>query len=181
MTRRIESHWNILGIATLLMIAVPWLLLSRQPETPPEKPELLITKVKPQEITSADMALEKPIFSPERKQLALADGMLADAQAASDVPDEAVAQQAPAPTLVGVVSKRRGKTVAIVKGQDGSAQTLSPGQNIDGWRLLRVGKSGAKFSSSSGTVDVALDFTNKAIGGPAVPAGEPNLTENPVE
>jgi len=168
MRSRIDNHWIILGVAALLMVAVPWILLSRQPEAPLEKPPLVITKVKPQDIVNADMALQKPVFNPERSPLTAAEKMMASREIDPAMPEEA-AQQAPAPTLVGVVSKRHGKAVAIVKGQDGSSQTLSPGQNIDGWRLVRVGKSSARFASNNGPVDVNLDFSNKAIGGPNTP------------
>ncbi|MEP2990033.1 MAG: hypothetical protein ABJN65_01175 [Parasphingorhabdus sp.] len=178
MSYRIERHWIILGVAAVFMIGVPWLLLSREPEAPPEKQPLIVSKVQSQEIVSADISLQKPIFNAERKPFT---DTMARAENLEDV-EEALPQQAPAPTLVGVVSKRRGKAVAIVKGQDGTAQTLSPGQNIDGWRLVSVGKSGARFASSSGPVDVNLDFANKAIGGPvALSQTEPDPVENPIE
>lgn len=181
MIRNIDRNWIILGVVAAMMIAVPWFSLSRQPKAPPERPPLLITKVTAQEIVSIDRLIQKPIFNAERAPLAFADEQMADAEEA--MPLEAAPQQAPAPTLVGVVSKRRGKAVAIVKGQDGAAQTLSPGQNIDGWRLVSVGKSSARFASTNGVSSINLDFSNKAIGGPETSSApnEPDPVENPSE
>ncbi len=183
MISRIDKYWLILGVTALMMIGVPWWLLSHQPEQIPNTPPLYVTKIKPQEIVAVDVLTQKPIFNAERAPLAFMEEQQAQADMAAEVPEETAPEAAPAPTLVGLVSKRRGKSVAIVKSGDGETKTMSPGQAIDGWRLVSVGKSGARFASAGTQINVSLDFSNKAIGGPAA---EPTpkdveILENPNE
>lgn len=171
MIARIDRNWIVLGFCAVLMIAVPWWLLSREP-TDIQKPEpLMITKIRPQEIAEISALTRKPIFNPERAPLAFADEMMADAD---DPALEAQPQSAPAPTLVGLVSRRRGKSVAIVKNANGETKTLTPGQSSDGWQLVAVGKTNARFSSNGEQISINLDFGNKALGGPAE---RPSTTE----
>ncbi len=173
MIARIDRNWIVLGFCALLMIAVPWWLLSREP-VDIQKPEpLMITKIRPQEIANISALTQKPIFNSERAPLAFADEMMAAADnLAADTPP----QSAPAPTLVGLVSRRRGKSAAIVKNANGETKTLTPGQSSDGWQLVAVGKANAQFSSNGEQISVGLDFGNKALGGPA---GAPAITQEP--
>lgn len=177
MIARLDRNWIILGVCALALIIVPWWLLSREP-TDVRLPEpLMITKVHPQEIAAISALTQKPIFNPERAPLAFADEMMA---AADDAGDDAQPQSAPAPTLVGLVSRRRGKSVAIVKNANGETKTLTPGQSSDGWQLVAVGKSNARFSSNGEQISINLDFANKALGGPAgaaVTTQESNMGE----
>ncbi len=164
MIQRIDRNWTILGLAAVLMIAIPWWLLSREPEDIPSAPPLLITEVQPQEIAQMSALTEKPIFNPERAPLSFAGEMAEDEALLAD--EEAAPQAMPKPTLVGLVSRRRGKSVAIVKTSEGQTKTLAPGESADGWKLLAVGKTNARFSSGGEQVSISLDFSNKAIGGP---------------
>lgn len=171
MIARLDRNWIILGFCAVLMIVVPWWLLSREP-TDIRLPEpLIITQVRPQEIATLSALAQKPIFNPERAPLAFADEMMANV---GDVAVEAQPQAAPAPTLVGLISRRRGKSVAIVKNANGETKTLTPGQSSDGWQLIAVGKTNARFSSNGEQISINLDFGNKALGGPA---GAPVTTE----
>ena len=170
MIARLDRNWIILGLSALLMVLVPWWLLSREP-TDIQKPEpLMITKVRPQEIAALSALAQKPIFNPERAPLAFADEMMAADESAA----EAQPQTAPTPTLVGLVSRRRGKSVAIIKNANGETTTLSPGQSSDGWQLVAVGRTNARFSFNGEQISINLDFGNKALGGPA---GAPVTTQ----
>lgn len=171
MIARLDRNWIILGLCALLMIAVPWWLLSREPEDIQKPEPLMITKVHPQEIVNISALTQKPIFNPERAPLAFADEMMA---AADDPAADAQPQSAPAPTLVGLVSRRRGKSAAIVKNANGETKTLTPGESSDGWQLVAVGTSDARFSSNGEQISINLDFGNKALGGPS---GAPSATE----
>jgi hypothetical protein len=171
MIARIDRNWIILGLSALAMVAAPWWLLSREPADIPKAEPLMITKVHPREIATLSALTQKPIFNPERAPLAFADEMMA---AADDTAVDPQVQSAPAPTLVGLVSRRRGKSVAIVKNANGETKTLTPGQSSDGWQLVAVGKSDARFSSNGEQISINLDFGNKALGGPA---GRPGATE----
>lgn len=164
MIARVDRNWVILGVCALLMVVVPWWLLSREPADIRVPEPLMITKLRPQEIAALSALAEKPIFNPERAPLAFADEMMA---AADENMAEAQPQAAPAPTLVGLVSRRRGKSVAIVKNANGETKTLTPGQSSDGWQLIAVGKTNARFSSNGEQISINLDFGNKALGGPA--------------
>lgn len=164
MIPNIDKNWLFLGLSALLMIAVPWWLLSRQPENIPAVQPLFITKVKPQEIVQISALTDKPIFNAERAPLSFAGEMVEDEALLAG--QEAAPQAMPKPTLVGLVSRRRGKSVAIVKDSDGQTKTLAPGQSADGWKLVSVGKTNARFSSAGELVNIGLDYSNKAIGGP---------------
>lgn len=163
MMERINKSWLILCLSAAMMIGVPWWLLSAQPEEIPEPAPLVITKVKPQEIATVKALIEKPIFNAQRAPQAFADQIMAENIQAA----EEAQQAAPAPTLVGLVSRKRGKSVAIIKDSDGQTKTLAPGQSADGWQLLSVSRTNARFASAGTEISVALDFSNKAIGGPS--------------
>lgn len=163
MIERIDKNWLVLGVSAALMISVPWWLLSREPEEIQKSEPLLITKVTPQEIVTLNALVEKPIFNAQRAPQAFAGEMTAEALQETEVAQQA----APAPTLVGLVSRRRGKSVAIVKDSEGQTKTLAPGQSADGWQLLSVSRTNARFASAGTEISVALDFGNKAIGGPS--------------
>ncbi|GAA0463929.1 hypothetical protein GCM10009096_00490 [Parasphingorhabdus litoris] len=174
MMSRIKAEWVWLAIAAALMVAVPSWLLTGEPDNIPEAQPLLITKVQNQQIAAVDTLLAKPIFNAERKPLA--DRMPVEESEVEQMPE----QDTPAPTLVGVVSKKRGKAVAIVKTNDGETKTLTAGQSSNGWRLVSVGKNDATFANASEQRTVGLDYGNKAIGGPSgAPAPTPETEENP--
>jgi len=167
MIARLDRNWIILGFCALLMVLVPWWLLSKEPADIQVPEPLMITKVRPQEIVALSALAQKPIFNPERAPLAFADEMMAaDENIAEPQP-----QAFPAPTLVGLISRRRGKSVAIVKNANGETKTLTPGQSSDGWQLIAVGKTNARFSSNGEQISINLDFGNKALGGPAGTTG----------
>lgn len=174
MMARIKAEWVWLAVAAALMIAVPWTLLTGKPDNIPEAQPLLITNVQNQQIAAVDILLTKPIFNAERTPLA--DRMPVD-EPELDQPPE---QVTPAPTLVGLVSKRRGKAVAIVKNNDGETKTLTAGQSSDGWRLVAVGKNDATFANASEQKTIGLNYGNKAIGGPSgASAAGSETQENP--
>lgn len=184
MIERVKPDWMWLAGAFTLMIAVPWYLLSREPENVPQANPILITHIKAQEIAVIDALVRKPLFNSERTPRNAA-AELAEAQMAEAEPPQ---QVTPAPTLVGLVSKRRGKAVAIVKTNDGKTTTLSTGQSSDGWQLVSIGRNEAVFASASERRTIGLDYGNQAIGGPGeasapteppqqpeiIPDGEPN-------
>lgn len=177
MIARIDRNWIILGICALLMVLVPWWLLSSEPDDIRLPEPLMITKVRPQEITNISALAQKPIFNPERAPLVFADELMA---AADETVAEAQPQAAPVPKLVGLISRRRGKSVAIIKNANGETKTLTPGQSSDGWQLVAVGKTNARFSSNGEQISINLDFGNKALGGPAgasVTTEESNMGE----
>lgn len=176
MMAQIKTEWVWLALTAMLMITVPWWLLTEEPENVPEAQPLLITKVQAQEIAIVDALLTKPIFNAERSPIAFADdlvnGETQEAQVAEAV--------TPIPTLVGLVSKKRGKAVAIVKTSDGETRTLTAGQSSDGWRLVSVNKNNATFANAVEKRTIGLDYGNKAIGGPpGAPASVSEEQENP--
>ena len=171
MIDRLDRNWIIFGFCAVLMIVVPWWLLSREPVDIPKAEALMITKVHPQEIATLSALAQKPIFNPERAPLAFADELMA---AADETVVEVQPQAAPVPKLVGLISRRRGKSVAIIKNANGETKTLTPGQSSDGWQLVAVGKTNAQFSSNGEQISINLDFGNKALGGPA---GAPVTTQ----
>lgn len=173
MMAKIKAEWVWLALTAALMIAVPWWLLTSKPDNLPEAQPLLITKVQAQNVAPVDILLTKPIFNAERTPLA--DQVIDEPEV-----DQTPQQVTPAPTLVGLVSKRRGKAVAIIKTNDGETKTLRTGQTSDGWRLVTVGKNEATFANANEQRTIGLDYGNKAIGGPSgTPVPAANSQENP--
>lgn len=174
MMAKIKAEWVWLALTAALMIAVPWWLLTGEPNNIPEAQPLLITKVQAQVVAPVDILLTKPIFNAERTPLA--DQVLIDEPEVDQAPE----QVTPAPTLVGLVSKRRGKAVAIIKTNDGETKTLSTGQTSDGWRLVTVGKNEATFANANEQRTIGLNYGNKAISGPSgAPVLAADRQENP--
>ncbi len=175
MMAQIKMEWIWLALTAGLMIALPWWLLTGEQDNISEPQPLLITKVQTQEIPTVDILLKKPIFNSERTPLALLDEMTAEEPEA-----QIAALVTPVPKLVGLVSKRRGKAVAIVKTNDGETKALSTGQTSDGWRLVTVGKNEATFANANEQRTIGLDYGNKAIGGPSgTPVPTADTQENP--
>ncbi|MEO9599802.1 hypothetical protein [Parasphingorhabdus sp.] len=175
MTAQIKSEWIWLASIAVSMIVVPWWLLTGEPDHISEPQPLLITQVQIQEIGAVDTFLAKPIFNAERAPLAFADEVI------GQEPQEIEIAQpvSPIPTLVGLVSKRRGKAVAIVKTHDGETKTLSAGDSSDGWRLIKVGKNDATFANAGQQRTIDLYYGNKAIGGPSnSPVAVSNIQDN---
>lgn len=179
MMERFKPEHGALALAFAAMVFVPWLLLTAEPDVPQAQP-ILITQVSPQEIVLLATALEKPIFNAERAPLSFADEMLAG-MGDEELPENAAAApQNPVPTLVGLVSRRRGKAVAIVKSMDGKTETLRRGQSIDGWQLVSIGRAEVVFAGAGGQQTAKLDYGNKAIGGPANDETQTKPTANQI-
>lgn len=92
------------------------------------------------------------------------------------------AQAAPAPKLLGIALRIRGKGVAVVRLASGETQNLNIGDVADGWTLTGLSRKDAMFAGPSGPVTVALDFSNKDASAPppskGTPASQPQRTEN---
>jgi hypothetical protein len=50
--------------------------------------------------------------------------------------------------------------------------TLSPGESVDGWQLVGIGRDRATFAANGERRVAALDFSNKG-GGASAPTGAP--------
>lgn len=68
------------------------------------------------------------------------------------------------PRLVGLISRQRGKAVALVVGSDGSTVVATPGKIVDGWELTGVSAGQAKFRRGGEQQVIALDYSNKVAG-----------------
>lgn len=87
------------------------------------------------------------------------------------------AQAAPAPKLLGIALRIRGKGVAVVRLASGETQNLYIGDVADGWTLTGLSRKDATFTGPSGPVTVALDFSNKDAS--ASPASQGTSTPQP--
>jgi hypothetical protein len=68
------------------------------------------------------------------------------------------------PALVGLVSRMRGRGVALVKASNGQTVTIAPGESVDGWQLVAIGRDRATFASNGERRVASLDFSNKGSG-----------------
>ena len=168
----IEGRWLIPGAAAAAALAVPsWLLGSATPEIAPAPP-VVVTELAAVPVGSLDQALTMPLFSPSRAPPAPTPSPETLAAAAS-----APAPQ-PLPTLVGLVSRARGKGVALVKSSSGQTVTIGPGESVDGWRLVAIGRDRATFAANGEQRVAALDFRNRTPGqGAPQPGGTTNSAE----
>jgi hypothetical protein len=159
----VQSRWLVPGVAAAAAVAVPLLLLrsaSPQIESPPP---LVVTELAALPVGGLEQARTMPIFSPTRAPPAPPPTPEALAAAAA-----APAPQ-PMPALVGLVSRARGRGVALVRSSNGQTVTLAPGESVDGWRLVGIGRDRATFVSNGERRVASLDFRNRlpAEGAPA--------------
>jgi hypothetical protein len=159
----VQQRWLVPGVAAVLALGLPfWLLQSASPEieTPPP---LVVTELAALPVGGLEQARTLPIFSPSRAPPAPAPSPEALAAAAA-----APAPQ-PMPALVGLVSRARGKGIALVRASNGQTVTIAPGQSVDGWQLVGIGRDRATFVSNGERRVASLDFRNKqpAEGAPA--------------
>ena len=159
----VQGRWLVPGVAAAAAVALPlWLLQSTSPEID-APPPLVLTELAAFPVSGLDQARTMPIFSPTRAPPAPAPSPEALAAAAA-----APAPQ-PMPALVGLVSRARGKGIALVRSSSGQTVTLAPGESVDGWRLIGIGRDRATFVSNGERRVASLDFRNKlpAEGAPA--------------
>jgi hypothetical protein len=171
----VQGHWVVLGAAGALALGVPMWLLQAGPRQVVAPPPPVVTRLEIVPVTGTENARATPIFSPSRSPLAAAP----DPEAASAL---AQAASRPPPVLVGLVSRARGKGVALVRRSDGQTVTLSPGQSVDGWVLASVRRDRATFRSNGERRDVSLDFSNKvpaASTAPTIPLPTPDQSGTP--
>jgi hypothetical protein len=165
----VQARWVVPGAAAAVAVIVPlWLLSSAAPETR-AAPPLVVTELRPLPVGGLEQARTAPLFSPGRAppQPPPSPEALAEAAAAPQ------AQQVP--KLVGLVSRARGRGVALVRSSNGETVTIEPGQSVDGWQLIGIGRDRATFAANGERRVAALDFSNKnsAEGAPASSAPPP--------
>lgn len=157
-----ERHWVILFFAALLSVCAPWIFLTQPIPAIPERPSPQITSLRIAQSVEAGLLRERPLFN-RRRSLGTAE--LAPAVNGSMDPNlnmpEPPAPVAPAPPeLVGVATGKN-RAIAIVKGSDGLARNLAPGQIVDGWKLTSVGRASASFRNGEFKQTIVLGFNNK--------------------
>jgi hypothetical protein len=165
----VQANWVVPAAAGLVAVAVPAWLLGSDVPAPQNPPPLVLTELRAMDAGGLDQARANPIFSPGRT-----------APAPPPSPEQLAAQAAapaaqPLPKLVGVVSRARGRGIALVRSSSGQTVTLSPGESVDGWRLVGIGRDRATFAANGEKRVAALDFSNKngGEGGPPGPAPTP--------
>jgi hypothetical protein len=168
----LQGRWIVPAVAAAAALGVPvWLLQSQSPEVE-APPPLVVTELALAPVGGLDQARTAPIFSPTRAP------PNPGGEATAATADEA-APPAPMPVLVGLVSRARGRGVALVKGSDGQTVTIAPGESVDGWRLVGIGRDRAAFVSNGERRVAALDFSNKRPAGEAPAPVPPPLAVPP--
>jgi hypothetical protein len=160
----LQPRWIVPGAAALLAMAVPFWLLqpdSRKVESPPP---LVVTDLSVTPVGGLEQARSAPLFSPTRTPPDQAPPPGSPAA-------QPAAPPSPMPALVGLVSRTRGRGVALVKASNGQTVTIAPGESVDGWRLVAIGRDRATFASNGERRVAALDFSNKGSGeSPSAPS-----------
>lgn len=146
--------WFMLIICLALAVILPWQILIDDSETQDTAPDLNITEIKIAASASPDAIISRQLFSSTRgavSEVDEIDDLGQDAPAPIILPQE--------PKLVGI-ARGRGRSVAIVRGQDGVDQNLKPGENVNGWTLIFVASNSATFSAEGVRKIIALDYSN---------------------
>jgi hypothetical protein len=156
----VRGRWLLIAGAALLAAWFPLQLADPPAETAPAP---LI--VAPRAVTLPPPIDPSPL-------LTSTDGAIADPAAAPLPADMATpaTRAVPPPVLVGTAIAPRGSGVALLRGSDGSVQTLRVGGTIDGWRLARIGRGKVRLMRDSKTLELGLDLANRAAAGTASPA-----------
>jgi hypothetical protein len=165
----LQPRWIVPGAAALLAVAVPFWLLQPGEQPVETAPPLVVTDLALAPVGGLDQARAAPLFSSTRAPFDPA----APPPGSQGV--EAAPAASPMPLLVGLVSRARGRGVALVKGSNGQTVTIIPGESVDGWRLLAIGRDRATFASNGERRVAALDFSNKPSsqgGAPPAPSSE---------
>lgn len=168
----IQARWVIPASAAAIAVIVPVWLLGADDVEKRSVPPLVVTELRPVAVAGLSQARTAPLFSPGRAQPP-------PPQSPEEAAAAAAAPQAqPMPTLVGLVSRAGGRGVALVRSSNGQTVTIAPGQSVDGWQLVGIGRDRATFAANGERRVAALDFSNKnAEGAPASsvppPSGPP--------
>lgn len=148
----------VIGAAAALAVGLPWWLLSSRPIELAETPPIPVSTLSLSRVGQLDVALVSPPFSPTRRPIpAGGDPSQSAGAAAAAVP----APPPVPPQLVGLVAASRGKAVALIKAASGETVTLSPGESIDGWKLVRVSRDEAVVENGGARQSLRLDFANR--------------------
>lgn len=150
----LQPRWIVPGAAAVLAIAVPFWLLQPESRTFEEPPPVVATDLAVAPIGGLDQARNAPLFSPTRTPSAQAPAS-GESEAGPPAPPS------PVPALVGLVSSARGRGVALVKAGNGQTVTIAPGQSVDGWQLVAIGRDRATFAANGERRVASLDFSNK--------------------
>ena len=164
----LQPRWIVPGVAALLAVAVPFWLLQPSTSNVESPPPLVVTDLAVMPVGDLDQARSAPLFSPTRTP-----PELAPPPGSPGV--QAAAPPSPMPALVGLVSRARGRGVALVKAGNGQTVTIAPGESVDGWRLVAIGRDRATFASNGERRTASLDFSNKGSG-ESSPAPGPSST-----
>jgi len=164
----IEARWIVPAAAAVAALGVPlWLLQSATPDLEPPPP-LVVTELTALPVGGLEQARTAPLFSPSR---APPDPQGAPGGEGGEAAAAAAAQ--PLPALVGLVSRARGRGVALVRSSSGQTVTIAPGQVVDGWQLIGIGRDRATFVSNGERRVAALDFSNRTAEGAPASAPQP--------
>ncbi len=153
----LQPRWIVPGAAALLAVAVPIWLLQPGTSKVEDPPPLVVTDLAVAPVVGLDRARTAPIFSPTRTP--------AEQAPPPGSPEAApAAAPSPMPVLVGLVSRTRGRGIALVKAGNGQTVTIAPGESVDGWQLVGIGRDRATFASNGERRVASLDFSNKGPG-----------------
>ncbi len=157
----LRGRWLLMALATVLALLVPFQIADPQVEIA-ERPLLIA----PRQVRVAAPADPAPLIA----RLDLSGGAVPPGTAPLPADMAAAAPaQLPLPALVGTAIAPRGRSVALVRGSNGQVVTLTPGSEIDGWRLARIGRGEVRFARDGVTERVSLDLKNREPSGAAQP------------
>jgi len=129
-----------------------------------EVPDAELPRFEPPRGVRARLIVRRNLFSPARRPPPDNNGEDADAQATSGSGDSDAqpsgGESAPEldATLAGVVLGGRDRRAIVVTGDGGTKHQLTPGDRVDGWRLVRVTADAATFRRGEAKTDLTLPF-----------------------
>jgi len=156
-------EWIIFIVCAILAVVAPYYLLTSEKQNQQPVSELNVSEIKLSQTTVPNILLTKPLFNSERRVFIEKAN-----EATAELVEDSAAPPPPLPAepkLVGVAIGR-GKSVAIVKANDGRDTNLKIGENVDGWKLVSISRNSVIFSTQGARKKVDLDYSNSNLGGP---------------
>lgn len=118
-------------------------------------------------------AYAAPLFDTDRNP------QTAESPAPAPSDPQATPASPPPPVLVGLVTRGAGRGVVLTRTNKGETVMLAPGENADGWSLVRFNREEAVFELDGKRHTARLDFSNKNASAPSAPGPADGPTVSP--
>ena len=143
-------HLIALAGASALLIALPWLVLSRAPGPVAPPPPADDRPLRPAPPAAIDALLDRDPFQAATPDQAPDDDATVATPGESDGP----------PRIVGIAGRLPDKAVVLVRRDAGGTRMLAVGEAVGRWRLVSIAADAALFDDGTRRVRVELPIAD---------------------